>query len=249
LAGAGNDSDTHFHIYDDSDPDDAANFASSYAAATAFQGRSQSSQTGGGIERDKDWTRLGAEFHRTDGVTTGTWSAQLQYSVNGGISWTNAGSAQNVTDDQQRITAQLSGVTARTLLARVNLTLTSGDAPVLAALWADWEVTEADGGGEGTPGTSGSTTQEVARRWRFTLPAQDGLIDRDSAALGLTAAQIRSNLWARLNQAGSFTDVDGTLHTTVTLTGIEEEWPSPADAALHVSTRLKLTLVEGDRSV
>lgn len=241
LAGATIDSDNDLLAFDDRDPDDAGDYLDSYSAATAL--------TGGALERDKDWSQLGAEFHRPDGESAGSWSAQLQYSVDAGRSWSNAGSTQTVDAEHERITADLNGVTARVLMVRVNLTATSGLAPALAALWADWSVTEADGGGDGTAGTGASTTRTLQRRWRMTVLAQDGLVDRDGAALGLSASTIRSNLWARLNQTNTLTDVDGSAHPTVTLTQIEEEWPSPADAGLHVATRLKLTLVEGDQAV
>ncbi len=236
LAGATIDGDGGFYTFDDRDPGNAGDYASSYSAATALWG--------GGIERDKEWTQIGAEFHRPDGETVGTWAAQLQYSVNAGRGWANAGGSQTVDDEHERITADLSGVTARVLIARVNLTATSGIAPALAALWADWNVTGDDGGGEGSAGTPASTTRVLKRRWRFTVLAQDGLIDRNGAALGLNAATIRSNLWALLDETSSFIDVDGTVHSDATLTRIEEEWPSPADAAVHISTRMKLVLVE-----
>ncbi len=241
LAGATIDNDSDLLAFDDRDPDDASEYVDSYSAATAL--------TGEAIERDKDWSALGAEFHRPDGESVGSWSAQLQYSVDAGRSWTNAGSSQTVDDEHERITADLSDVTARVLMVRVNLSATSGLAPALAALWADWNVTEDDGGGDGVASTPASSSRTLQRRWRLTVLAQDGLVNREGASLGLAATTIRSNLWARLNEVSAFTDVDGASHATVTLTDIEEEWPSPADATLHVATRMKLTLVEGDQRV
>lgn len=241
LAGATIDNDSSFLAFDDRDPGNPSDYVDSFSVATAL--------VGDAVERDKDWTQVGAEFHRPDGEAVGSWLAQLQYSVDAGRSWTNAGGSQTVDDEHERITADLSDVSARALMVRVNLSATSGLAPALAALWADWRVTGDDGGGDGTPGTSAETNRTLERRWRMTVLAQDGLVDRDGADLGLSGNTIRSNLWARLNVTSSFTDVDGTVHPTVTLTGIEEEWPSPADAALHVATRLKLTLVEGDQRV
>ena len=241
LAGGTLDGDDSMLALDDRNPDDASEYVDSYSAATALVGAAS--------ERDKDWSTIGAEFHRPDGENVGSWSAQLQYSVDAGRSWSNAGSAQTVDAEHDRITADLSGVTARVLMVRANLTATSGLAPALAALWADWSVTDDDGGGEGEAGTPAGTTRTLQRRWRLTVLAQDGLVDRAGASLGLTASAIRANLWSRLNLTSAFTDVDGTAHATVTLTGIEEEWLAPADAALHVATRLRLTLVEGDQGV
>lgn len=229
LAGATIDNDNGFLAFDDRNPNDAGEYIENYSVATALSGEA--------IERDKSWSRIGAEFHRPDGEPVGSWSAQLQYSVDAGRSWTNAAGSQTVDAEHQRITADLSDVSARVLMVRVNLIATSGLAPALTALWADWSVTEGDGGGEGTPGTSAETARTLERRWRMTVLAQDGVIDRDGTALGLDATTIRSNLWARLNQTSSFTDVDGTIHSPVTLSAIEEEWPSPADAAQHVATR------------
>lgn len=236
LVGATVDGTTDFYAFDDRAPDNSARYAGSYRAATAL--------IGGGIERDKQWTRIGAEFHRPDGVEVGAWTAQLQYSADAGRTWTNAGAPQTVGGEHQRISAALPGVTARALIARVNLTAVSGPAPALAALWADWRVTEADGGGEGSPGSGPTATRELRRRWRMTLLAQDGLIDREGAPLGLGAGTIRANLWALLDQTTSFTDLDGTAHPFVRLAALEEEWPMPADAAHHISTRLRLELVE-----
>lgn len=236
--------DNDTDLYDlDEDPDGAGDQATSYQAATTLQGAT--------IARDKNWTKIGAEFQRYDGETVGSWSAQLQYSTDGGRTWTNAGSSQTVDDEAERITADISGsgVTGRMLMVRVNVSATSGLAPILVALWADWDVTDDDGGAEGTAGTSGSTTRTHVRRWRFKIPAQDGLVNRNGAALGLSASTIRSNLWARLNQTSSFTDLDGTVHATTTLTDIEEAWPSPADQPLNVSTMMELTILEGDQTV
>ena len=241
LAGATIDNDNEFLAFDDSNPDDASEYIENYSVAPPLNAVA--------IERDKDWSRIGAEFHRSDGEPVGSWSAQLQYSVDAGRNWTNASDSQTVDDEQQRITADLTDVDARVLMVRVNLAATFGLAPALTALWADWSVTESDGGGAGIPGTSAETIRTLERRWRMTILAQDGLIDRDGATLGLNAGTIRANLWARLNQTNSFTDVDGTIHSPVTLTAIEEEWPNPADAELHIATRLKLTLVEGDQRV
>ena len=239
LAGGTVDNDNEVLAFDDRDPDDATEYVDSYSAATALDG--------GAVERDKDWAVIGAEFHRPDGESVGSWSAQLQYSVDAGRTWTSAGSSQTVDDEHERITADLTDVTSRILMVRVNLTATSGLAPALAALWADWAVTDDDDGGDGTAATGSSTSRSLQRRWRMTVLAQDGLIDRDGASLGLAGMAIRSNLWARLNQTNSFTDVDGTAHPTVTLTDIEERWPNPAQASLHVATQLALTLVEGDQ--
>ena len=241
LAGATIDNDTDFLAFDDRNPGASSEYADSYGAATAF--------AGGGIERDKDWTTIGAEFHRSDGEAAGSWTGQLQYSVDAGRSWINAGIAQTVDDEHERITADLNSVTARELLVRVNLSQTSGLAPTLTALWADWRVTVADGGGEGTASTPASTSRIVERRWRMKILARDDLIDREGAALGLTAATIRANLWTRLNQPSGFTDVDGVAYATVTVTNIEERWPNPADAGHHVATELAVTLVESDQSI
>lgn len=238
LAGSAN-----FWALDDRDPDDDANYTDEYEVATAFQGAS--------IARDKNWTQIGAEFHRPDNELVGSWSAQLQYSTDAGRTWSNAGSSQTVDDEHERITADISAssVTARVLMVRVNMSQTSGLAPILVALWADWDVTDDDGGSEGSSGTSGSTSRTHQRRWRFEIPAQDSLIDRNGALLGLSASTIRSNLWARLNQTSSFTDLDGTVHATTTITDIKESWPSPADQPTNVSTIMELTIVEGDQTV
>lgn len=248
--GATMNGSTEFFTVDESDPDNAAKFATTYQAATALQGAS--------IARNKTWSQIGAEFHRSDNEEVGSATARLQYSTDGGRTWTNAGSAQNVNVEHHRITATIN-VTCRVLLVRVNVTISAGLAPILAALWGDWRVTDADGGADAVPAVPAvkptpdkvetTRTPALYRRWRFTVLAQDGLVDRNGALLGLSASQIRSTLWARLNQTSSFTDLDGTVHNEVTLTNIEEEWPSPADAAANLSTRLKLTIIEGDQTV
>src|SRR5690606_22185180 len=83
-------------------------------------------------------------FHRSDSEEVGSATAQLQYSTNAGRTWTNAGGSQAVNVEHHRITATIN-TTARVLLVRVNVSVSSGLAPILAALWGDWRVTDADG--------------------------------------------------------------------------------------------------------
>ena len=240
LIGGTVDAATDFYWLDDSDPDDSSNYATSYQVATALQGAT--------IARDKNWTQIGAEFHRPDSETVGTWTAQLQYSTNAGRTWSNAGSSQNITDEHQRITATID-VDCRVLMVRVNMAQTTTLAPIVVALWADWQVTSTDGGDDPTAATADTRTPTNYRRWRFKILAQDDVIDREGALIAIDASTIRSNLWARLNQTSSFTDLDGTVHATTTITDIDEKWPMPSDEPHTVSTELTLTILEGDHTI
>jgi len=185
---------------------------------------------GGEPDREKRWLRVGVELDRTDGVSVGSWSFAVEYSTDGGTSWTSAGAATVVTGELASIEHDITA-TSHALMLRVAGTRTSGQPPFITTLWCEYDSAEAQ------------------RRWQFSILARTKGTDRDGALDPRTGQTIRTALWSlwEMGESIPFRDIDysvTTLERTVRLTAIRESWPKPADqAVLGADTVMEVTVV------
>ena len=189
---------------------------------------------GGEPDRPKHWHRAGIELARTDGQPVGNWSAAIEYSTDGGTTWTSAGSATAITDELATISEPLD-VESATLLLRLTLTQASGLPPFVTTIWAEHEPLD---------------DSVRRRRWQFRIQARPRGVNRAGALDPRTGQQIRTALWTvwEAAQTVPFRDVDYAETRTerdVRVTAIREDWPKPADAnTLGAFSVLEVTLAE-----
>lgn len=185
---------------------------------------------GGEPDRLKRWLRVGVELERTDGQAVGSWSFALEYSIDGGTTWTSAGAASVITDELASIEYTISAA-SHALLLRITGTRTSGLPPFITTLWCEFDSAAAQ------------------RRWQFTIHARAKGIDRDGALDPRTGQTIRSAIWTlwEVGEPIPFRDIDYSVTTderTVRLTALRESWPKPADQeVLGAETMLEVTVV------
>ncbi|HYI16357.1 MAG TPA: hypothetical protein VEX37_13260 [Thermomicrobiales bacterium] len=184
-------------------------------------------------DRPKHWRRAGIELARTDGQPVGDWAAALEYSTDGGTTWTSAGSPTAIATELATVSEPLD-VEGATLMLRLTLTRTSGLPPFVTTIWADYDRLDAS----------------ARRRWQFRILARPRAINRAGTLDPRTGQQIRTALWTLWEEAETvpFRDVDYATTTTerdVRVTAIREEWPKPADAnTLGAFSVLELTMDE-----
>jgi hypothetical protein len=188
---------------------------------------------GGAPERVKAWRRVGIELARQDGQTVGSWSAQLDYSTDGGATWTTAGT-QTVSGALASVAFDVAASSVA-LQLRATLTRVSGLPPCLTGLWADYATLNDDA---------------RRRRWQFKVRAGAGVVNRAGVPDARDGQTLRAALWDLYTAAATvtFRDVDyaatGVTHSA-RLVGLREEWPTPADQRdLGAETTLELTLLE-----
>ena len=184
-------------------------------------------------DRPKDWRRAGIELARTDGQPVGNWTAAIEYSTNGGATWTSAGAASAITSELASVSYTLDAESAG-LLLRLTMTGVSGLPPFVTTIWA-----------EHTP-----RSDTARRHWQFRIHARPRGINRAGALDPRTGQQIRAALWTLWQDAQTipFRDVDYATTLTehdVRLTAIREEWPKPAGAnEAGAYSLLEVTLTE-----
>lgn len=180
-------------------------------------------------DRRKHWRSMGVELLRPDGQDVGVWSVALDYSLDAGLTWTTADTL-SATEQQQSLHADV-GADATHLQLRVIIWQTSGNAPWVAALWAEHET----------------INESVRRRtWSFDVRATDTTITRTGAAPATLGQAIREALWDTFSaaEAVEYIDVDGSAYT-VRLQQLREDWPAPSDyPTLGAQSVLHVTLVE-----
>ncbi len=197
-------------------------------------------------ERDKDkaWRKIGCVFASPEvrGVAGSLDSVgvTLEYSVDGGATWTTATSTNlggntlanhNVTLDADIAS---SAAVSRFLQLRVVWSGVVDWAPVLAGVWAEFELLDAPA---------------RRRKWMFRVLAQDQTVDRGGALLTRTGQQLAAELWQAWQDGTTlpFRDLDYTANPVqrqVRIVGISEDVARPADADLWGDSVIALTLVE-----
>ncbi len=191
----------------------------------------------------KAWRKVGATFAapeiRGNTASTDAVTVTLSYSVDGGLTWTTAAS-QSVNDPTLlrilTLEAEIDSVVAqsRYLQLRVAWSSVLDWAPVLTAMWAEYELF-------GVPARR--------RRWQMAVKAGDGLVRRDGTVDPRTGRQQIADLWAAWASAATVQlkdidyDADATVRN-VRIIGIREEVAKPSDAGRWGASVVQLTLVE-----
>ncbi len=197
-------------------------------------------------ERDKDkaWRRVGAVFATPElhGAVPDSSTCKLALTCNpGGMSaWVQAATVTKSGNTLANTNFSLEGdVSSAQLVSpflqlRLTWEVNGGWAPILTALWAEYETLD---------------SPARRRKWSFVVAARDQTIDRAGQLLTRTGRQLIAELWAAW-QAGTtltFRDQDYDADATerrVRIVGIEEAVAKPSDAGRWGESLVKLTLVE-----
>ena len=162
----------------------------------------------------KQWREFGATFaapaSRGNSVSADSLTLQLDYSTDGGVSWTPAASLTTAAASQRAVTlrSELSApVDARYVQLRVQWSAVLDWAPVLASVWAEYEV----------PAVAPPRT----RIWELVVDAGDHSIRRDGQVDPQRGRSKIDGLWTRFHagHALAYTDIDGGLWTPAQLEG------------------------------
>lgn len=197
-----------------------------------------------GGERDivKAWRSVGVSFatpeQRGNPSSTDPVTISVAYSIDGGASFI-AHQALTLSDPNQRLVELGGAITggapeSKHLQIRVTWSSVSDWAPTLTGIWAGYELL-------GSPARR--------RKWRMSVTARDGIVQRDGAPHPRTGREIVADLWSAWEIASTLTlrdidyDVTGIQHA-VRIAGITEEQPKVADAGRWETAMLKLTLIE-----
>jgi len=197
-------------------------------------------------ERDKSkaWRKVGAVFAAPE--ARGTAGAgdvvyvSLDYSVDGGASWTQVDSRSynyNVlASHNHTLDADIASEAAvsRFLQLRVRWDSALFWAPVLCGVWAEFEALD---------------SPARRRRWSFAVTARDQVIDRDGSKLSRTGRQLIADLWSAWYHGDTmpFRDLDHDADPTerrVRIVGISESVASPDKQGRWGDAVVSLTLVE-----
>jgi hypothetical protein len=181
-------------------------------------------------ERRKHWRRAGVELARTDGQPVGDWSAQLAYSIDGGASWTHAGTATSITNQLASLSATLD-LDSAAIMLRVTLTQSSGLPPFITAIWVEHTT----------------LNDAIRRTWQFKVAARPRAVNRAGTLDPRTAQQTRDALWALWQAAEPipFSDIDASPARNVRITAVREDGPKPAAVSdAGVSSVIELILTE-----
>jgi hypothetical protein len=191
----------------------------------------------------KAWRKIGATFAapeiRGNTGSNDAVTVTLSYSLDGGLTWTAAAS-QTVNDPALlrvlTLEAEIASAVAvsRFLQLRVQWSSVLDWAPVLTAVWAEYELL-------GVPARR--------RRWQMALKTGDDLVRRDGTVDPRTGRQQIADLWAAWSSAATvqLKDIDYDADPTVRnvrIIGIREEVPKPSDAGRWGASVVQLTLVE-----
>jgi hypothetical protein len=195
-------------------------------------------------ERDKAkaWRKVGAVFatpERTGNLASvDTVALYLDYSTDGGETWTVAASASCLGNTMAYNNLTLDGVLSaqesRFLMLRVRWVSVSDWVPILVGLWCEFEVLD---------------SPARRRKWAFAVKAEDQVIDRDGRPIARTGRELIAALWAAW-QGGTtlpFQDLDYDADAairTVRIVGISESVPKSSDQGRWGDSVVNLQLVE-----
>lgn len=193
-------------------------------------------------EADKTWQRIGAVWAvpeiRGNAASVDPVTMELEYSVNGGRSWTSAG-ITTIGDPLQRV-ADLGldiaddPAISRYLILRAKWLDVDDWAPVLTGFWAEWELVGA----------------EAKRyRWSMHVRAVDRALQDDGAVDPRTGVQLADDLWTCWRTLGTipFQDVDYASTLTehqVQIASIEESMPTTDKEDVFRASLIKLQMVQ-----
>jgi hypothetical protein len=186
-------------------------------------------------DKEKAWARIGAEFAWPDGATFGSCTVALAYSIDGGATFTTAGSAPVTSAAARTLAFDLPlNTVSKWLALKYSLAGVTDGAPTLAALWAEYRAVE---------------VPRRRRHWTFDLLAADGTVGRAGLPDARRGAAIAADLWAAWESGTTLTfrDIDYDLAPTarsVRIVGLEEAVAAPADAGRWGESRVKVKLVE-----
>ena len=197
-------------------------------------------------ERDKDkaWRKVGAVF-AAPAVTgavpdASTCDISLLYNPGGTSVWTQAQlvtkAGNTIANMNFTLEADIASnaVVSRFLQLKATWQPNGAWAPILTALWAEYETLD---------------SPARRRKWSFVVAARDQTLDRAGALLPRTGRQLIAGLWQawQTGRTLAFRDQDYDADPSerrVRIVGIDEQVPKPSDAGLWGASLLKLTLVE-----
>jgi hypothetical protein len=159
-----------------------------YAAAASW---TSSLLDTGEPTREKSWRAIGATFaapaNRGNGASSDSVTLTLEYSLDGGATWTAAANASTATAASRAFTLQSAFETAengppssRHLQLRVSWSSVSDWAPVLVSVWAEFAVLE---------------NAPPRRRWELVVDAGDRHVRRDGNLDPQSGRQKIAALW------------------------------------------------------
>ncbi|MFN8593865.1 MAG: hypothetical protein U0031_20585, partial [Thermomicrobiales bacterium] len=190
--------------------------------------------------RNKAWRAVGASFaapaQRGNSASADTLTVALEYSTDGGATWTQAAATTTNTVGTLTRTLQgtLSAVSGRYLQLRVVWSSIADWAPVLAEVWAEYEALD---------------NAPARRRWELAVDASDRKPRRDGQLAANTGRADIQALWAAWagGAALTFKDIDNdtdAVDYTVRIEAIEEKAAKPGDQARWGESQIALTLAE-----
>jgi hypothetical protein len=191
----------------------------------------------------KAWRKVGATFAapevRGNAGSSDSVTVTLSFSLDGGVTWTQAAS-QTVNDPTLLRILTLEGeigsavAVSRFIQLRVQWSSVLDWAPVLTGLWAEYEML-------GAPARR--------RRWQFAIRARDQAVRRDGTVDPRSGRQQIADLWSAWSGAATvpFKDIDYDADATtrqVRIIGIKEEVAKPSDAGRWGESVVHVTLIE-----
>jgi hypothetical protein len=191
--------------------------------------------------RDKAWRAVGASFaqpaDRGKPDSSDSVTIALEYSLDGGATWTTAASQATTAAATRTFTLQSAFASvpiSRHLQLRVSWSSVSDWAPVLVHVWAEFETLD---------------NAPTRRRWELVIAAGDRRLRRDGQLDSQTGRQKIAALWdaweARTTLA--FKDIDNDtdpVDYSVRIEEIEESAAKPNDSSRWGESRVALTLAE-----
>jgi hypothetical protein len=209
--------------------------------------------------KDKRWTRGGAVFaapdYRGNAASVDGVIFPIEYSIDGGVTWTAAVSQSAVSGATRVFTRDFTfnnPPQSRLLQLRCRWSSVLDWAPVLTSLWMEYEDAEAYALAEVAEATYDQGLLDEnrrRRRWELTISASDRNPRRDGQLSALTGRQTIQALWAAWATGApvTFKDIDNDTDPvtyTVEIVDIEEKAAKPSDAARWGESVVTLTLEE-----
>ncbi len=191
--------------------------------------------------RDKAWRAVGASFaqptNRGKADSSDSVTISLEYSLDGGASWTTAASQATAAAATRVFTLQSAFAAipaSRCLQLRVSWSSVSDWAPVLVDVWAEFETLD---------------NAPNRRRWELVIAAGDRRLRRDGQLDPQTGRQKIAALWDAWEARTTlvFKDIDNDadpIDYSVRIEEIEETAAKPNDAGRWGESRVALTLAE-----